>query len=200
MDEAALIQAARQGDLAAFNRLVLAYQDMVYNLSYRMLGEPDGAEDAAQDTFISAYRSLGSYRGGSFKAWLLRIATNTCYDELRRQKRRPTTPLEPLDEDDQEVESPAWLADPGETPEEATERKELALAIQRCLGDLPDEFRSVVILVDIQGLDYGEASQAIQKPVGTVKSRLARARQRMRDCLQGAWELLPAAFRLVGDG
>jgi len=199
MDEVALIQAARQGDLTAFNRLVLAYQDMVYNLAYRMLGEPDGAEDAAQDTFISAYRSLGTYRGGSFKAWLLRIATNTCYDELRRRKRRPTTPLEPLDGDEQEIESPGWLADPGETPEQAAERKELALAIQHCLGDLPEEFRSVVILVDIQGLDYSEASQAIHKPVGTVKSRLARARQRLRDCLQSARELLPAAFRLVGE-
>ncbi|MBN2549111.1 MAG: sigma-70 family RNA polymerase sigma factor [Anaerolineales bacterium] len=199
MDEAALIQAARQGDLDAFNRLVLAYQDMVYNQAYRMMSESEAAEDAAQDAFISAFRNLGSYRGGSFKAWLLRIVTNLCYDELRRRKRRPTTPLEPVDQDDEEIESPRWLSDPGETPEETVERAELARALQRCLEHLPDDFRAVVVLVDLQGMDYMEAAQAIGNPLGTVKSRLARARLRLRDCLQGFWELLPAAFRLVEE-
>jgi RNA polymerase sigma factor (sigma-70 family) len=199
MDEAALIDSARRGDLDAYNRLVLAYQDMVYNQAYRLMGSFESAEDATQDAFISAYRNLSSYRGGSFKAWLLRIVTNACYDELRRQKRRPTIPLEPLDSEDEEVESPRWLADPSETPEEAAERAELNQALQRCLADLPDEFRAVVILVDVQGLDYSEASQAIGKPLGTVKSRLARARLRLRGCLQGMWELLPAAFRLVEE-
>ena len=199
MDETALIQSARQGDLDAFNRLVLAYQDMVFGQAYRMMGESEAAEDAAQDAFISAFRNLGGYRGGSFKAWLLRIVTNLCYDELRRRQRRPTTPLEPVDQDDEEVESPRWLSDPGETPEEQAERAELAQALQHCLDNLPVEFRSVVALVDIQGLDYTEAAQAIGKPLGTVKSRLARARLRMRECLQGAWELLPEAFRLVEE-
>lgn len=199
MDEAALIQEARQGDLDAFNRLVLAYQDMVYNQAYRMMGEPEAAEDAAQDAFISAFRNLGSYRGGSFKAWLLRIVTNMCYDELRRRKRRPTTPLEPVDQDDEEIESPRWLSDPGETPEETVARAELARALQGCLDRLPDDFRAVVVLVDLQGMDYMEASQATGNPLGTVKSRLARARLRLRDCLQGFWELLPAAFRLVEE-
>jgi len=104
MDELALIQEARHGDLNAFNRLVLAHQDQVFNLTYRMLGEMEPAEDAAQDAFISAYRNLNGYRGGSFKAWLLRIATNACYDELRRRKRRPTIPLEPVNEDDEEID------------------------------------------------------------------------------------------------
>lgn len=199
MDETALIQASRQGDLDAFNRLVLAYQDQVFNLAYRMLGEVDPAADAAQDAFISAYRNLSTYRGGSFKAWLLRIATNACYDELRRRKRRPTTPLEPLDDDDQEIESPMWLADPAGTPEEAAERQELSAAIENCLKGLSQEFRAVVVLVDVQGLDYDEAAQVIRRPIGTVKSRLARARQRMRDCLQDAWELLPPSYRLMGE-
>lgn len=199
MDEAALIQASRQGDLDAFNRLVLNYQDMLYSQAYRMMGDPAMAEDATQEAFISAYKNLGSYRGGSFKAWLLRIVTNASYDELRRQKRRPTTPLEPLDEDDDEIESPHWLADPGESPEEAAERTELGRALQRCLNDLPSDFRSVVILVDIQGMDYTEAAQTVGKPLGTVKSRLARGRLRLRDCLQGFWELLPASFRLVEE-
>ena len=199
MDEAALIQSACQGDLDSFNRLVLAYQDMVYSQAYRMLGEPASAEDATQDAFISAFRHLGSYRGGSFKAWLLRIVTNVCYDELRRRKRRPTTPLEPVDSDNEELESPRWLADPGESPEDAASRAELAQAIQYCLNDLPADFRSVVILVDMQGMDYAEAAQVVNKPLGTVKSRLARARSRLRDCLQGFWELLPVAFRLVEE-
>lgn len=199
MDEVALIQAARGGDLDSFNRLVLAYQDLVYNQAYRMMGEAEVAEDATQEAFISAFRNLGSYRGGSFKAWLLRIVTNACYDELRRRKRHPTTPLEPIDEENEEVESPRWLADPGESPEEAATRAELNQALQHCLEDLPPEFRTIVVLVDVQGLDYGEAAEAVGKPLGTVKSRLARARLRLRDCLRGFWELLPAAFRLVEE-
>lgn len=199
MDEAFLIQAALKGDLEAFNRLVLFYQDIVYSQAYRMMGEREPAEDATQDAFIAAYRKLESYRGGSFKAWLLRIVTNVCYDELRRRKRRPTTPLEPVDNDQEEIESPRWMSDPGETPEEHTERMEVARALQSCLDDLPVEFRTVVALVDIQGMDYTEAAQVVGTPLGTVKSRLARARTRMRECLQGVWELLPDSMRLVGE-
>jgi RNA polymerase sigma-70 factor (ECF subfamily) len=200
MDESGLIQAARQGDLDAFNRLVLAYQDLVYTQAYRMMGEMDAAEDATQEAFISAYRNLQSFRGGSFRGWLLRIVTNACYDELRRRKRRPTVPLEPLTSDDEEIESPRWIADAGELPEERVMRAELGRQIQRCLDELPEEFRVVVVLVDIQGLDYHEAAQVVAKPVGTVKSRLSRARTRLRDCLQAARELLPGAFRLVDEG
>ncbi len=199
MDEAALIQDACRGDLDAFNRLVLAYQDLVYNQAYRLMGDFDAAEDATQDAFIAAYRKLDTYRGGSFKAWLLRIVTNLCYDELRRRKRRPTTPLEPLDQDDEEVESPRWLSDPAESPEQRAERAELSRALQRCLDGLPAEFRAVVALVDIQGMDYTEAAQVTGNPLGTIKSRLARGRLRLRDCLRGVWELLPESFRLVDE-
>ncbi len=111
MDDLKLVNDAIQGDLDAFNRLVLAYQDMGFNLAYRMLGDPVLAEDATQDAFLSAYKHLNTFRGGSFKAWVMRMVTNTCYDELRRQQRRPTTALEPVNEDDDEIESPAWLAD-----------------------------------------------------------------------------------------
>jgi RNA polymerase sigma-70 factor (ECF subfamily) len=199
MDEAALITAAVQGDLNSFNRLVLVYQDVVFNQAYRLIGDPSAAEDAAQEAFFSAYRNLKAYRGGSFRAWLLRIVTNASYDELRRRKRRPTTPLEPVDAEAEEIESPAWLADPGETPESRAERIELNRAIQNCLEGLSPDFRTAVVLVDIQGLDYGEAALAVGAPVGTIKSRLARARERLRDCLQGFWELLPAEFRLVEE-
>jgi RNA polymerase sigma-70 factor (ECF subfamily) len=200
MDEVALIQAARRGDLDSFNRLVLAYQDQVFTQAYRMMGEKEAAEDATQEAFISAFRNIHTYRGGSFRAWLLRIVTNACYDELRRRQRRPTTPLEPVDAEEEQIESPRWLADPGESPEERAERLELDQAIQHCLEDLSAEFRAVVVLVDLQGYDYFEAAEVIQKPVGTVKSRLSRARVRLRDCLRGWWELIPAQFRLVDEG
>jgi RNA polymerase sigma-70 factor (ECF subfamily) len=196
MDENALIQDARQGDLDAFNRLILAYQDRVYNQAYRVLGESQAADDATQEAFISAYKNLRSFRGGSFRAWLLRIVTNACYDELRRRKRRPTTPLEPVDESGDEIESPHWIADPGELPEDNVVRGELGKAIQHCLDELPTDFRVVVVLVDVQGMDYLEAADTIGKPLGTIKSRLARGRTRMRECLQGFWELLPMSMRL----
>lgn len=199
MDEIILIRDAQQGDLDAFNRLILLYQELVYNQAYRVLGESDAAEDATQEAFISAYRKLDSYRGGSFKAWLLRIVTNACYDELRRRKRRPVVPLEPTDEYDEEIESPRWIADLGESPEDFTLRAELSEAIQHCLGNLSEDFRTVVVLVDIQGMDYTEASEIMGTPLGTVKSRLARARLGMRLCLQGFWELLPVAFRLENE-
>ncbi len=200
MDELALIKFAQKGDLDAFNRLVLVYQDIAFNLAYRMLGDSGLAEDATQDAFFSAYRHLSSFRGGSFKAWVLRMVTNTCYDELRRQKRRPTTPLEPQTENDEEMEAPAWLADNSHSPEENAERNELDRAIQHCLETLTPDFRAVVILVDVQGLDYEEVSASAGTPLGTIKSRLARARLKMRDCLQGFGELLPSFYRYNKEG
>jgi RNA polymerase sigma-70 factor (ECF subfamily) len=199
-DEVNLVQMAQKGDLDAFNQLVLAYQEMAFNVAFRILSEDAAAEDATQNAFLSAYRSLGSYRGGSFRAWLLRMVTNTCYDELRRRKRHPTTPLEPQADDDQEeIESPHWLADDTPGPEGTLEQVELERAVQHCLDGLPDDFKLVVVMIDVEGMDYLEVSQAIGKPLGTVKSRLARARLRMRDCLQEFWELLPAQFRLLSE-
>jgi RNA polymerase sigma-70 factor (ECF subfamily) len=196
MDEPALIQSAQRGDLDSFNTLVLHYQDMVFNTALRILGDEDQAADASQEAFISAFRAIQSYRGGSFKAWLLRTVTNACYDELRRQKRRPTTPLEPETEDGDEMDSPRWLADPSLNPEQTLEADELEHAIQHCLDALPTDFRAVVVMADIEGLNYTEVAAAVRAPLGTVKSRLARARLRLRECLQGFAELLPAAFRL----
>jgi len=196
MNETELIEAARKGDLDSFNRLVLLYQDMVYNQAYRVLGDSQAADDATQETFIAAYKNIRRFRGGSFKAWLLRIVTNASYDELRRKKRRPTTSLEPLDDSGDEIETPRWIADPGESPEEFAARSELAKAIQHCLEGLPLEFRVAVTMVDIQGLDYVEAAAALGKPVGTIKSRLARGRLRLRDCLKAFRELLPVSIRL----
>jgi len=201
MDEMELIHDAREGDLEAFNRLVLANQSRVFNVALRIMGDQDSASDATQDAFISAYRNLRRFRGGSFQGWLLRIVTNSCYDELRRRKRRPATSLDDLttEPDGEQAEAGLSLASRHEGPEAAFEHAELSRAIEDCLRHLPDEFRVVAVLADVQGFDYAAVAQMVGKPLGTVKSRLARARARLRDCLRGYGELLPAAFRLQDE-
>lgn len=199
MDEEQLIHAAQRGDLDAYNLLVTSYQGLAFNLAYRLLNDDSAAEDVTQDAFIAAYRNIRSFRGGSFKAWLLRIVTNGSYDELRRRQRRPQVSLEPDANEGEGSPDPAWLADPGESPQELAERAELGSAIQRCLDQLEEEFRAAVILVDLQGLDYSEAALVLRRPLGTVKSRLARARSRLQHCLQGFAELLPDRFRLHNE-
>lgn len=198
MDEATLIQRAQKGDVAAFNRLVVQYQELVFNVAYRIMGDPAVAEDVAQETFITAYQSLRSFRGGSFKSWLMRVATNRCYDELRRRKRRPQTSL---DEMMDENESFAFLRSPNDSPEMHRQRVELALAIEQCLQGLPDDQRIVTVLGDVEGYDYNEIATITKTSLGTVKSRLSRARAKLRDCLQAiGGELLPAAYRLDSKG
>lgn len=197
MDEEALIREAQRGDLDSFNSLVLAYQSLVFNVAYRIMGEPDSSADATQEAFISAFKNIKNFRGGSFRSWLLRIVTNACYDELRRRKRRPSSSLEELTEfsegsGSQEAET---LGTHAASPESAAERSELSSAIQDCINRLSAEFKIVVVLVDLQGYDYQEVSNVINRPIGTVKSRLARARGKLRDCLQRYRELLPSSFR-----
>lgn len=201
MDETDWIHAAQQGDLEAFNRLVLAYQSRVFNTALRIMGEEDSASDAAQETFISAYRNIRRFRGGSFRSWLIRIVTNSCYDELRRRKRRPATSIDELSTDPEadQTEAGLSLASHHEGPEAAAERSELSRAIEDCLRHLPDEFRVIAVLADVQGFEYAEVARMVGKPLGTVKSRLARARARLRDCLQGYRELLPTSFRLQDE-
>jgi RNA polymerase sigma-70 factor, ECF subfamily len=186
-DEQRLILSARQGNLDSFNQLVLHYQDMVYHQAYRMLGEGQAADDAAQEAFISAYRNLATYRGGSFRAWLSRIVTNMSYDELRRRKARPTIPFEIHDTYGEEIESPDWATDPEGTPEERLLHTEMEDTIQSCLNRLHPEHRSILVMVDMLGLEYGEAAAALGRPIGTVKSRLARARNRMRSILRSTY-------------
>ena len=197
MDETARIKLAKKGDLEAFNQLVLTHQQGVYNLALRFMGDEMLAADMAQQSFVSAYQNLHSFRGGNFRAWLYRIAANNCYDELRRNKRRPTQPLTVIDnESGDEMEDPLWLADDGPGPEDLFEKKELEAAIQRCINALPENFRLTLVLVDIQEISYAEAARIAKTPVGTIRSRLARARQQIQDCLQGFSELLPAKYRL----
>jgi RNA polymerase sigma-70 factor, ECF subfamily len=193
IDEAAIIQQAQRGDVIAYNRLVLHYQSLVYNVVYRIMGEPQGAEDMTQEAFISAYQALNRFRGGNFKAWILRIATNACYDELRRHKRRPQSSLDELTE---ENESFSFLRSPEEGPEAQQQQLEMMQAIEHCLQGLPDEQRITAVLCDVEGYDYNEIAEITSASLGTVKSRLSRARSKLRNCLQGFMELLPVAYRL----
>jgi RNA polymerase sigma-70 factor (ECF subfamily) len=197
VDEKALITAARRGDTHSFNQLVSQYQDMVYNVAYRILGDDQAAADASQETFLSAYQAMGKFKGGSFKAWLLRIATNACYDQLRLQKRRPTSSLEAIYTD---TDPSSHFVNGRESPEEHALRDELGQTLQRGIATLPPEQRATLVLSDVQGLSYSEIAQATGTSVGTVKSRLSRARARLRDFLLDESELLPARYRLRSEG
>lgn len=199
MDLKEQIKKSLKGDLNSFNQIVLEYQNLVYNQAYRIMGEEASAEDAAQEAFISAYKKLHTYRGGSFKSWLLRIVSNACYDEFRRRKRQPIAPLYPEDKNGNELDSASWLEGNEEKPEDYVLRNELSDAIQTCLDRLEFEFRTIVVLVDLQGMDYASAAKVVDRPLGTVKSRLARARRNLKDCLQSFRELLPVEFRHVGE-
>ncbi len=191
MDEQELIGRCKDGDIDAFNLLVEQYQRLVYNVTLRMLGNVQAAEDATQDTFISAYRGVSRFRGGSFKAWILRIAANSCHDKMRAARRARITSLDSmLQESDA-----AHPVDDAESPEEYTLRRELGRFLSEGLSCLPEDQRLVVILSDIQGFSYEEISQTTGASLGTVKSRLNRGRSRLRDYLLQRKELLPSQFR-----
>ncbi len=194
MDEASLIAAAQQGKIDAFNELVLAYQQQVYNLAYRIMSDPASAADATQDAFIAAYKSIDRFRGGSFKSYLMRIVSNRCYDELRRRKRRPATSFEDFGEVDEEA-NPA-LINGHERPDEYIERQEMSHVIQAGIETLPADQRITLVFSDVQGMSYQEIAEAMDVSLGTVKSRLARARGKLRDYLRAEMELLPARYRL----
>jgi RNA polymerase sigma-70 factor (ECF subfamily) len=193
MNEEATIASARQGDVRAFNRLVLSYQAIAYNVAYRILGDVDSAADATQEAFISAFQGISRFRGGAFRAWLLRIVTNACYDQLRRKQRRPANSLDAILTD---PEHSSQLANGRDGPESLALRGELGGVIQRGIESLPPEQRIAVVLRDIQGLSYEEIAATTCASLGTVKSRLSRGRAGLRDYLMGQKELLPPEFRL----
>jgi RNA polymerase sigma-70 factor (ECF subfamily) len=199
-DEEQLVAEAQRGSIDAFNRLVRLHERQVYNVALRMVGQTDAAEDVTQDTFLLAYKSLHQFRGGLFRAWLLRIATNRCYDELRRRQRRPADSFEELAFEPR----PQWstLAQ-GEEPHERAERLELAQALQRALAQLQDDQRLVVVLSDVQGYSYDEIASITNVSLGTVKSRLSRGRSRLRDLLRdgpGGGELFGRYRRRNDEG
>jgi RNA polymerase sigma-70 factor (ECF subfamily) len=211
MDESGLINAARKGDLEAFNQLVLAYQDVIFRQARYWINDDETAADITQDTFIKAFQSLKDFNGGSFRAWLLRTATHAAIDELRRRQRRPTLSIDAEDDNGMDQEVASWMADPEPLPEDIAERKQMQHAVQSVLEQVKPVYRAAVVLVDLQGLDYEEASHVLNVPVGTLKSRLARGRMMMRALIENSqekfqalwqeiepdkeWDLIPAPLR-----
>ena len=197
-DEQELLERSRRGDLEAFNAIVTAYQHRVYSLCLRMVGSTQAAEDATQDAFLSAFRSIDRHRGGSVKSWLFRIASNTCIDELRRRKRRPQVSLDqPAAGED--AERSMDVPDPEPGPEKRALQGELQQALRDELLRLPPDQRLVVTLRDVEGLQYDEIAQIIDGSVGTVKSRISRGRARMREALRGRPELFGDLVRHTSE-
>jgi RNA polymerase sigma-70 factor (ECF subfamily) len=181
---------AREGDLSAFNELVVEYQGLVYNVCYRMLGQTQAAEDATQEAFVSAWRNIATMRGEAFRPWLLRIATNLCRDELRRRTRRPSSSLD--------VALEAGVPEPPDAdplPEDRALNRELRAGLDAALALLPEDQRTAIVLCDVEGLDYSEIASVMKTSLGTVKSRIARGRLRLREALLRQPELLPGRFR-----
>jgi RNA polymerase sigma-70 factor, ECF subfamily len=194
-DDQQLVQSALCGDTEGFNKLVERYQSRAYGLCVRMLGDADMAADVAQDAFISAYRHLPSLRG-EFRPWLMRIVANACRDVLRSQKRRPSVSLDMTTDED---EAPALqIADTTAGPEEQLLRREMQQTIATALFTIPADQREVIVLSDIEGMSYQEIADITGINIGTVKSRLNRARMRLRELLYAA-ELLPHVRRLTSE-
>jgi len=180
----------------AFNTLILKYQDMLYRIALRITHDECSAEDATQDAMILAFRNLKSFRGGNFKSWLARVTVNASYDELRRGKRHNGMPLELFTSEGDEVESPDWMRDPASGPEDRAETSELRNAMHTCIKSLVPDYRLMVILVDMEGMSYEEAARIVHVPVGTVKSRLARARMQIRTKMRSYNSLLPSNYQM----
>ena len=176
--EAQIVERVLSGDVNAFETLVLEYEKSVYGITQRMTGNAEDAADMTQETFIKAYNSLSNFRGDSkFSVWLYRIATNVCLDFLRSKNRKPTVSLSV--EDDEGEESQMDIADESQSPETLLERGLTRDAVRRGLKALNDEYRQILLLREIQGLSYEEIAQALNLEVGTVKSRIFRARKKL---------------------
>ena len=194
------LKAAQRGEVAAFNTLIQAYQRQLFNVCYRMLGNPEDAADATQDTLMSAFRGVKTFNGPptGLRGWLLRIAVNTCYDQLRRRQRKPSESLDALHAPTP-TRSPSRqnACGPGQPgPEQHSLSAETARHIQDAIDLLPSDQRLTVVLCDVQGLSYDEAARIMSVELGTVKSRRARARAQLRALLTEKGELPAGSPRL----
>ncbi len=178
-EEDKIIRAVLDGNTNAFEDLVLEYQDRVYHIALKMTSSQEDAFDLSQETFLKAYRTLGSFRGESgFGSWLYRMCANLCIDFLRKRKRRGQEQILSLDETD-EVGRPRELPDLRYEPQRELERKEQRMQVREGLRRLPEEQRLILILRDVEGLSYQEISETLSIELGTVKSRIYRARARL---------------------
>ena len=187
MTERELVDRARAGDQDAFGTLVEDNQRRIYSLCLRMTGDREEAADLTQEAFLNAWRGLGSFQGeSSFSTWVYRLAANACIDSLRRRRRQREAmgELLSLDESWEEGESARWeAADPAPTPQQALEGRELREAVEDGLRRLPDHYRQVLVLRELSGLSYQEIAGSLELDLGTVKSRIARARLALRKIL-----------------
>ena len=192
LTEKKLVKRSLQGDIQAFEELVAQYQNKIYKLAYRYMGNEEDAYDMAQEVFIKAFRSLHTFEGtSSFSTWIYRVASNVCLDELRRRKRKivPISLDEALatkDGDTIEIE----IADKSPTPDILYEKKEFSLSIQEVLDEMKAEQKSVIILRDLMELSYEEIAEVEKCSLGTVKSRISRARNVLKEKLLKR-ELMP---------
>lgn len=179
MEEARLIASAQKGDEAAFEQLVLLYQKRVYNLALRMVQNPDDAFDLSQEAFIKAWKNLPNLKAdAAFSTWLFRMTSNECIDFLRRSKRQKTVSLTVESDEDEEVQ--LAMPDPAPGPEEAAIRAEDRELLRMAMDALPPDHRQVLTLRIVDDLDYRQISEVLGVAEGTVKSRLARARENLR--------------------
>ena len=180
MTEKELVRAAQRGDDSAFEELVRTYEKRVYHLALRMCGNVDDAYEVAQEAFLSAWKGMRFFRGdSSFSTWLYRLTSNAAIDFLRRQRRQGGSDGVSLDDEDTFLE----VADPAPSPHQQAERLELRDALARGLGALSPEHRQVLLLRELQDLTYEEIAAALELDLGTVKSRIARAREKLRKYL-----------------
>ncbi len=188
-EEKALIERCKRGDLAAFNDLVRKYEKQVYNFAYRLTGNYDDANDVAQDAFLRVFNAIGTFRGdASFSTWLFRITTNVFLDERKRAKAHPHASLdEYLELDESSVAR--QIEDPSPSPEAVLEESERAQLLQKAIGGLPEYQRAMVTLYHGQQKSYEEIAEIMDLPIGTVKSRLNRARLALKEKLSGIREL-----------
>lgn len=175
-----LIERARAGDARAFEDLARREERALYRHALRIVGTTSDAEDVVQDALISAWRSLASFQGLSFRAWLFRIATNRALDQLRSRKRRPELPLDPPDDDDVTWAEPAA---PGPDLAQLAGDREALAVVETALGTLPAEQRTALLLRDVEGFAYEEIAVITSVEIGTVKSRIHRGRVAVRNVL-----------------
>ena len=190
INENQLIKKAKGGNVEAFEELVKQSQKKVFNIAYKMMDNYDDANELAQEAFIKAYQSIDKFKGDSlFSTWIYRITTNVCLDELRRRKNKKVISLnENIKYNDEEIQQQIKDESPG--PEQIFEEKESKKLINQCIESLPVDYKTVIILRDIQGFSYEEIAKILNCPEGTVKSRINRARKALRDIFKNKKELL----------
>lgn len=184
MDEEKLIRRATRGDAQAFNELMSGQERRMYAVALRMFGSKEDAEDCMQEAMLRIFRSLSSFKAqSSFSTWVYRVTMNTCLDELRRRRNKPSTSLDGL------LDAGWSPADGRDTPEQHALRAEARASIQRFIQELPEDMRAAVVLRDVQGLSYDAIAEALDANVGTIKSRISRGREKLREKIQAQAEL-----------